>query len=115
MADLMAVALDVKAVPIDCLVRHVPRAVMDEKQEIVLRTEIDTVVAQYCWLVDGVYVSGDHALPCILGEETEEDGPVVAQMTQLCPRLGTIFYGPSDIRKNQMDAWVANGIPGLEK
>ena len=113
MGDLSA--LDVKKVPVDCLIRHGPRAVYAEDKETVLRTEIDTPPAKYCWLVDGVYVSGDHALPCILGEETEEDSPVVAQMTQLCPRLGTIFYGPSDIRKNQMDAWVANGIPGLEK
>jgi len=116
MADLMAVALDVKAVPIDCLVRHAPRAVMDEKQEIVLRTEIDVVVAKYCWLVEKgkskVWVSGDHSLPMIEGDQADDD-PVEARMTQLNPVTGEVYYGPAEIRKSQYAAWVAAGIGGL--
>ena len=119
MDELKMVALDVKAIPIDCLVRHVKQVVMAADKETVLRTEIDVVVSDYCWLIEmgktKTYVSGDHPLPCILGEESEETSPVVAKMTQLNPITGEVYYRKADIRKNQMDAWVKASIPELEK
>lgn len=118
MDELKMVALDVKAIPIDCLVRHVKQVVMAADKETVLRTEIDVVVSDYCWLIEmgktKTYVSGDHPLPCILGEESENNS-VVAKITQLNPITGEVYYGPSDVWTNQMDAWVKASIPELEK
>jgi hypothetical protein len=118
MSALQAIAVDVKAIPADCLIRHVPRAVYAEDEETVLRTEIDTPEASYCWLVekDGakVYVSGDHSLPCILGglKEGEAD-PVVARLTKLHPKTGVVKYGPADVTESQYASWVSAGIEGL--
>ena len=116
MGELRQLVLAAAEIPEDVKIRHVKRLVMSEDGEKLLRTEIDTPPASYFWVVQigktVAKISGDHHLPCILGDQ-ENPGEVVGTITKM--RLtGLPADGDRDVCQSQLDAWIAAGVPGLE-
>lgn len=116
MSALLAAAVkvteDVSDAPADAKIRHVD--VFDE-EGVKLRT--DTPAADYCWLFRRtglkLYVSGDYHLPCVSAAEPPDDDPVEGTLTKINPRTGEVRYGPANVRRSQVAAWVAASVPGV--